>query len=75
VDPEYDTKANATVYVDEVARVLGPVVSGSMLHIDSHIFSNLLLQRSAKWETDVETLEVAPGTFEYFIFMMTRSSE
>ena len=74
-DPEDDVKANAQAYVDEVARVLKP--GGRWLYVtyrQPH-FLKPLLERPDKWDLQVETLEDAPGTFEYFGFVMTRKSE
>lgn len=65
-DPEEDVKVNAKAYVDIVARVLKP--GGKLLHFtyrQTHSLK-LILQKPNKWDIQVETLEDAPGIFEYF---------
>lgn len=74
-DPEDDVKANAKAYADEVARVLKP--GGRWLCVtyrQPHFLMPLLL-RPEKWVIQVETLEGAAGSFEYFVFVMTRNSQ
>lgn len=73
-DPEDNFKANAKAYVDEVARVLKP--GGRWLYVTSRLshFLTPLLPRPDKWTIYVEILEGAAGSFEYFGFVMTRSS-
>ena len=86
-DPEDDVKANVGAYVDEVcalvtmpvstdawkvARVLKP--GGLWLYItyrQPH-FLKPLLAREGVWTLSLETLEDAPGTFEYFGFVLSR---
>jgi EEF1A lysine methyltransferase 4 len=71
-DPEDDVKANVRAYVDEVARVLKP--GGTWLYItyrQPH-FLKPLLAREGVWTIQVETLEDAPGTFEYFGFVIRK---
>ena len=87
-NPEDDVKANVGAYVDEVgasrrkpligtdvgkvARVLKP--GGHWLYItyrQPH-FLKPLLAREGVWTLSVDTLEDAPGTFEYFGFILTK---
>jgi EEF1A lysine methyltransferase 4 len=86
-DPEDDVKSNVRSYVDEmsiatqsgypvnaskVARVLKP--GGKWLYItyrQPH-FLKPLLAREGVWSLQVETLEDAPGTFEYFGFVISK---
>ena len=86
-DPEDDVKKNVSAYVDEVgrskrvkyrtdglqvARVLKP--GGLWLYItfrQPH-FLKPLLRKDDVWDIEVETLEDAPGTFEYFGFIISK---
>jgi EEF1A lysine methyltransferase 4 len=88
-DPEDDVKQNVGAYIDEVrfngphclnrltvsqvVRVLKP--GGRFLYItyrQPH-FLKPLLARPDLWSIQVETLEDAPGSFEYFGFVMSRA--
>lgn len=72
-DPEEDVKRNVGAYVDEVARILKP--GGQWLYVtyrQPH-FLKPLLARPETWSVHVETLEDAPGSFEYFGFVMVKS--
>jgi hypothetical protein len=74
-DPEGDVKAHAKAYADEVARVLKP--GGRWLCViyrQAHFLMPLLL-RPDTWVIQVETLEGAAGSFEYFDFVMNRNSQ
>jgi EEF1A lysine methyltransferase 4 len=86
-DPEDDVKQNVRAYIDEVsirraagcsadkmqvARVLKP--GGRFLYItyrQPH-FLKPLLARPNVWSMHVETLEDAPGSFEYFGFVLDK---
>ena len=59
-------------YVDEVSRILNP--KGSWLYItfrQPHFVKPQLL-REGVWELAVEHSEDGPGTFEYFVYVMTK---
>ena len=73
-DPEEEVKENVTAYVDEVARVLKP--GGIWLYVtfrQPH-FLKPLLSREGVWEVRVETLQDAPGSLEYFGFVIKKRS-
>lgn len=73
-DPEDEVMANVKAYADEVARCLKS--GGKWLYIifrQPH-FLRLLLKREGTWKIEEQTLGGRDGTFEYFAFVITRST-
>ena len=69
-----EVQSNVQQYVDEVSRILKP--KGSWLYItfrQPH-FVKPQLSREGVWNLVVERLEDGPGTFEYFVYVMTKST-
>ncbi len=74
-DPPDEVRANVQQYVDEVSRILKP--KGRWLYItfrQPHFVKPQLL-RAGVWELVVERLEDGPGTFEYYVYIMTKTAE
>ncbi|KAL9612595.1 MAG: hypothetical protein Q9167_002801 [Letrouitia subvulpina] len=73
-NPPDEVQGNVQQYVDEVSRILKP--KGSWLYItfrQPHFVKPQLL-REGVWDLVVERLEDDPGTFEYFVYAMTKSA-
>lgn len=71
-DPPDEVRDNIKQYVEEVSRILKP--KGSWLYItfrQPHFVKPQLL-REGVWEVIVERLGDGPGTFEYFVYVMTK---
>jgi EEF1A lysine methyltransferase 4 len=72
--PPPEVAQNIARYVDEVARVLKPGGKWLCISFNQPHFLTPLLRREAAWEIRVEVLQDAPGSFEYFGFVMTKHS-
>ena len=71
-NPPEEVKDNVQKYVDEVARILKP--GGQWLYItfrQPHFVKPQLL-RDEVWQVRVQRLDDGPGTFEYFLYSMTK---
>ena len=74
-EPPDDVRQNISVYKAEVARTLKP--GGRWLYItyrQPHFIRPLLVQAET-WDLRVVKLDVDPGEFEYFGFVMTKHTE
>lgn len=70
-DPPDEVQGNVQQYVDEISRILKP--KGSWLYItfrQPHFVRPQLL-REGVWDLVVERLD-SPGTFEYFVYVLTK---
>ena len=71
-NPPDEVQGNVQQYVDEVSRILKP--KGRWLYItfrQPH-FVKPQLSREGVWKLVVESLDDGPGTFEYFVYTMTK---
>ena len=74
-NPPDEVQANVQQYVDEVSRVLKPYGRWIYITFRQPHFVKPQILREGIWDLTVERLEDGPGTFEYFGYVMTKSTE